>query len=82
VCDVQYVVCDVQYVVCGVRHSNSCSVRHCAAKRTAVSVIVAVASVRLSSCARGSVRLSSSGAAVCGSPAMSIFSNNVEMYVL
>jgi hypothetical protein len=59
----------MQYAMCGVRNSNSCSVRQCTAKRTAVSGSVVVCgnvcgSVRLSGCACGSVRLSS-GVAVC-----------------
>ena len=82
-------MCGVQYMVCGVRLSgiriHAVCVRQCAAERTAVSGSAAVCgsvggSVRLSGSARGSVRLSS-GAAVCSSPAVCIFSNKFKTYL-
>jgi hypothetical protein len=78
-------MCDVQYAVCGVRHSNSCSVRQCTAERTAVCVRqCGSVQQRAQQCAAvqrcGSVRLSS-GAAVCGCLAVSIFSNKFKTYL-
>jgi hypothetical protein len=83
VCDC--VRCAVGRVQCAaVRHSNSCNVLQCAAKLTAVFCSAAVCaavcgSVWLSGSAHGSVRLSS-GAAVFGSPAVSMFSNKFKTY--
>ena len=70
--------------VCGVRCA-AFEFMQCAAERMAVSASAAVCgsvrgSVRLSGSARGSVRLSCS-AAVCGSPAVCIFSNKFNIRV-
>jgi hypothetical protein len=94
VCDCVW--CAISCVRCtAVRHSNACSdVLQCAAKRTAVSGSTAVCAVVCAvvcgcpavcvwQCAAvqqcGNVRLSS-GAAVCGSLAVSIFSNKFKTY--
>jgi hypothetical protein len=57
--------------VCGKAHG---CVRQCSSVRGSVH-----GNVRLSGSARGSVRMYS-GAAVCGSPAVSIFSNKLKAY--